>query len=155
MDSPAPGVYVFDFGQNLAGVVRLSLPSPLPAGVSVTMRHAELLQHTIYGPHDGSIYNGNYRSALATDVYTTAGAQEGGEVFEPIFTYHGFRYCELSGLPDGVTPDLTFVTALYTRSAVALAGSVVFPDSAGVLNQLQRAVVWGMGSNLMSLPSDW
>lgn len=70
------------------------------------------------------------------------------------FTAAGFRYVEVSGLPVGYTPDLTLVTALYVRSSVAQTGSIVFPDSANVLNQLQRAVSWGMGANLMSLPSD-
>ena len=154
-ESPAPGVYVFDFGQNFAGVVRLTLPGPVPAGVTVTMRHAELLQHTIYGPKDGSIYVGNLRSALATDVYTTAGTTgTANEVFEPVFTYHGFRYVEVTGLPAGVTPDLSLVTGLVTRTANDQVGSVTFPYSADVINQLQRAVSWGLGSNMMSLPSD-
>jgi alpha-L-rhamnosidase len=61
---------------------------------------------------------------------------------------------ELSGLPAGYTPDLTTITGLYMRSAVDMAGTVAFPDSADVLNQLQRAVSWVMGSNLMSVPSD-
>ena len=69
--------------------MRLTLQAPVPMGVTITMRHAELLQHTIYGPKDGSIYVGNLRDAKATDVYTTQGTAEGAEVWEPVFTYHG------------------------------------------------------------------
>ena len=147
-------VFVFDFGQNLAGVVRLRLPAPVPAGVAITLRHAELLQHPPYGPKDGSIYVGNLRSARATDVYTTGGAAEGFEEWSPpIGTYHGFRFVEVSGLP--FVPDLTAVTALFFRSGVEHAGNVVFPPGeTQVLNQLQHAVTWGIGCNLMSVISD-
>lgn len=147
-------VFVFDFAQNLAGVVRLRLPAPVPAGVVITMRHAELLQHPPYGPADGSIYVGNLRSAKATDVYTTGGAAEGFEEWAPpIGTYHGFRFVEVSGLP--FVPDLTLVTALFFRTGVEHAGNVVFPPGdTQVLNQLQHAVTWGIGCNLMSVVSD-
>jgi len=84
--SPAPGVFVFDCSQNIAGHVRLTLPAPVPAGLNVKMRHAELLMHPPYGDKDGNIYVGNLRSALATDLYTTKGASEDAEVFEPMFT---------------------------------------------------------------------
>jgi alpha-L-rhamnosidase len=85
-----PGVYVFDFCQNFAGVVRLALPGPTVRGTVITMRHAEAVMHPPYGPKDGTLYYGNLRSAEATDTYTTRG-DTGGEVFEPFFTWHGFR----------------------------------------------------------------
>ena len=78
--------------------MRLTLPAPVPAGVTITLRHAEVLQHPPYGPVDGNIYVGNLRSAKATDVYTTRGATAAAETWEPQFTYHGFRYVELTGL---------------------------------------------------------
>ena len=85
----SPGVFVLDFGQNFAGYVRLTLPAPVPAGLNVTLRHAEVLQHPPYGPQDGSIYVGNLRSARATDTYTTRASPDDDVVFEPMFTYHG------------------------------------------------------------------
>jgi hypothetical protein len=85
----SPGVFVLDFGQNFAGYVRLTLPAPVPAGLNITLRHAEVLQHPPYGPQDGSIYVGNLRSARATDAYTTRASPDDDVVFEPMFTYHG------------------------------------------------------------------
>ena len=158
VNEPSPGVFVLDFGQNFAGYVRLRYPAPVPAGVNITLRHAELLQHPPYGPKDGSVYTGNLRSAKATDVYTTRASPDDDVLFEPLFTYHGFRYVEVSGMPLPVTPDM--LTGLVFRSAVAPAGALTFPaggDAPGnvsVLNQLQHAVTWGQASNLMSVPSD-
>lgn len=151
--SPASGVYVFDFEQNFSGFCRLRLRGPLPAGTRIQLRHAELLMHMPYGPADGNIYVGNLRSAQATDVYITNAIAD-GEVaeHEPRFTYHGFRYVELTGLPAGVTPQLDWLVGIYFRSGVDVAGHVEFPTP--VLNQLQRAIVWGQGSNLMSVPTD-
>jgi alpha-L-rhamnosidase len=152
VSSPSPNVYVFDFGQNIAGFVRMTLPAPLAAGITITLRHAETLQHPPYGPKDGNIYVGNLRGAKATDVYTTAGTDSVDEVFEPVFTYHGFRFVELTGLP--YAPTLDTLTALFIRTNVDRAGDITFPYTANVLNQLQHAVVWGIGCNLMSVISD-
>lgn len=69
-----------------------------------------------------------------------------------MFTYHGFRYIAITGLP--FPPTLDMVTALFIRSGVPHAGNVVFPPSANVLNQLQHAVTWGIGNNLMAVVSD-
>lgn len=154
VNQPSPGVYVLDFEQNFSGYVRLTLPAPVPANVTVTLRHAELLQHPPYGPQDGNIYVGNLRSAKATDMYTTRASPDADLVLEPLFTYHGFRYVEVTGWPGPVTPDM--VTGLFFRSAVAETGAVSFPaaNNASVLNQLQHAVTWGQAANLMSVPSD-
>ena len=153
ISSPAPGVFIFDLGQNIAGFVRLTLPAPVPAGLVIKIRHAELLMHPPYGDRDGSIYVGNLRSALATDVYTTGGVSEGAEVFEPVFTYHGFRFVELTGLP--FTPTLDTITGVFIRTGVQMAGNVVSPSlTAAPLNQLQHAIQWGIGNNLMSVVSD-
>ena len=105
-----------------------------------------------YGPKDGSLYYGNLRSAEATDVYTTAGS-ETGETFEPLFTWHGFRFVSVSGLV-GTPPLVGLVTGLNYRTAVETVGNVSFPSSAKVLNQLQHAIQWGQASNLMGNPSD-
>jgi alpha-L-rhamnosidase len=147
-----PGAYVFDFCQNFAGVTRLTLLGPTQPGVTVTMRHAEAIMHEPYGAKDGTLYYGNLRSAEATDVYTTRGDAV-AEVFEPLFTWHGFRYVEVSGLP--FVPTLTgTVTGLNLRSAVAATGSLTFPASANTMNQLQHAIFWGQASNILGNPSD-
>ena len=76
----------YDFGQNMVGRVRLRMKGP--AGATVTLRHAEMLDG------DGRLYFANLRTARATDHYTLRG-DAAGEMFEPRFTFHGFRYLEL------------------------------------------------------------
>src|SRR5262249_8855528 len=84
-----PGVYIFDMGQNMVGWCRLHVSGP--KGTAVTLRHAETLKP------DGSLYTANLRSARAADTYVLKG--DGTEVWEPRFTYHGFRYVEVTGYP--------------------------------------------------------
>ena len=84
-----PGVFIFDMGQNMVGWCRLKVTGP--KGTQVTLRHAETLNP------DGSLYVANLRSAKAEDIYTLKG--EGTEVYEPRFTYHGFRYRRGHRLP--------------------------------------------------------
>merc|ERR550514_1947608 len=115
---PSPGTYVYDFEQNMGGWIRLKLPY-CPAGTTVQLRHAELLQHPPYGPIDGNIYVGNLRGAKATDRYTCKG-DPAGESWEPVFTQHGFRYVEVTGL--SAEPDMEMLTAINIRSAVEQTG---------------------------------
>ena len=88
MTEPKPGVYVFDIGQNMVGWCRLRVRGR--AGTTVTLRHAEMLNP------DGTIYTANLRGAKQTDVYIKRTDDE--EFYEPRFTYHGFRYVELTGV---------------------------------------------------------
>jgi alpha-L-rhamnosidase len=114
-----------------------------PAGTVVTLRHAEILNS------NGSIYTDNLRSAKATDQYTLKG-DSNGEVYEPRFTYHGFRFVEISGFP-GV-PTLDTLEGHHISSSVENIGS--FSANTLVLNQIQRNILWGQSSNLMSVPTD-
>src|SRR5208282_4860083 len=86
--NPSPGVYIFDFEQNLSGVARIRAHGG--AGTDVKLRFAE-----VSNP-DGTLYTDNLRTAKATDHFVLAG--KGIEEFEPTFTFHGFRYAEVSGL---------------------------------------------------------
>ncbi|HEU5457408.1 MAG TPA: family 78 glycoside hydrolase catalytic domain, partial [Terracidiphilus sp.] len=90
---PKPGVWIYDFGQNMAGVERLRVSGS--AGTHVRLRFGEILNA------DGTLYTENLRTAKATDTFVLAG--KGEEEFTPQFTYHGFRYAELTGLP--AAPD--------------------------------------------------
>jgi alpha-L-rhamnosidase len=137
---PKPGVYVFDLGQNIAGWVRVHVRGP--AGTTVTIRHAEMLND------DGTIYTANLRSAKATDRYTLKGV--GDEVYEPRFTYHGFRYVELTGL--GAKPAVGDLTGRVVHSDVPKASS--FESSDDLLNALFRNIVWTQRDNLHSVPTD-
>jgi alpha-L-rhamnosidase len=140
MMNPEPGVYVFDFGQNLSGWAQLRASGP--RGASVKMRYSELIYP------DGNINRENIRTAKSRDVYTLRG--EGEEVYEPRFTYHGFRYVEVTGFPG--TPSLASLRARVAHSAVETTGS--FAASKEILNQIQKLIRWSQLTNLFSVPTD-
>ena len=140
MTNPRPGVYVFDMGQNFSGWARLRVSGP--RGTEIRMRFAEILYD------DGMLNQENLRSARAMDTYILKGGHQ--EVYEPRFTYHGFRYVELTGFP-GV-PNLGTIRGRVVHSAVRPIGS--FASSKPVLNSLQRIITWGQKSNLHSIPTD-
>jgi len=140
VSSPKPGIYVFDFGQNIAGWVKLRVRGP--KGTKVTMRFAELLYE------DGTVNQENLRAARATDVYVLKG--EGVEVYEPRFTYHGFRYVQLEGLPE--KPGLEDVVGRVVRSSVKQIGS--FRCSHELLNKIQQNAFWTEANNLHGIPTD-
>ncbi|MET8998755.1 family 78 glycoside hydrolase catalytic domain [Amycolatopsis sp. NPDC004169] len=138
---PKPGVWVADLGQNFGGRNRLSVTGP--AGTTVTMRHAEVLNP------DGTIYTTNLRAAQATDRFTLAGTG-GAETYEPRFTVHGYRYVELTGLPSAPTAATLTGRAMWTSAAQ----SGTFTTSNPLVNQLQHNILWGERSNMLSVPSD-
>lgn len=140
MTNPAPGVFVFDMGQNFSGWARLRVEGP--AGMDVRLCFAELLYD------NGMINQENLRSSRAEDHYILRGGGE--EAWEPRFTYHGFRYVEVTGFPG--TPGLETLRGRVVHSAVEPTGS--FACSKPVLNDLQRIIVWGQKTNLHSVPTD-
>ncbi len=137
---PRPGVYVFDLGQNFAGHVRLTVSGQ--TGDSIRLRHGEMLNT------DGSLMTENLRFARATDTYVLKGG--GSEVWEPRFTYHGFRYVEVSGLRR--EPDLSLLTGIPVSASIAMKGDFVTSDS--LLNRLYRNIVWTQRSNFLEVPTD-
>ena len=118
---PKPGMFVVDFGQNIAGVCRLVLPEGLRAGQTITLRHAEELNE------DGTLYRDTLRGAAQTDTYIASG-RENGAVYCPTFTYHGFRYCAVEGLDyldrDAITAEL-WCTDLRTASHFSCGNALV------------------------------
>jgi len=140
MKSPKPGVYVYDMGQNMSGWAELRVRGP--RGAAVKMRFAELTYD------DGSINRDNIRAAKASDTYILRG--EGDEVYEPRFTYHGFRYLEVTGYPG--TPSLDSIRGRVVHSAVEPVGS--FVASKQILNQVQRLIRWSQLTNLFGIPTD-
>ncbi len=139
-----PGVWVYDMGQNFAGWARLKVQAP--AGTTITLRFAEELHP------DGSLdpaSTGVFATfVVQTDRYTCKG--QGTEVWEPRFTYHGFRYVEMSGYP--ATPTLDMLEGVAVYSAVLPAGT--FECSDEMLNRIHRTAVWTEVSNLHSVPTD-
>ena len=138
--SPSPGTWVFDFGQNISGWVRLQVQGP--AGAEVRMRHAELVFD------DGSVNMGPTENAEATDIYTLKG--QGLETYEPRFTYHGFRHVELTGFPG--EPSADTLEARFVHTDVERAGT--FACSNELINHVHTNILWGQLSNLMSIPTD-
>ncbi|MEV7086010.1 family 78 glycoside hydrolase catalytic domain [Streptomyces sp. NPDC093085] len=134
------GVHLVDFGQNLAGRVRLRVHA-LPAGARVTLRHAEALDE------DGALYTANLRTAAATDLLIGDGRPD--HVFEPRFTYHGFRYAEVTGLPELAATD---IAAVALHSDTPWTGS--FDCSDPGLRRLHSCITWGQRSNFVSVPTD-
>lgn len=137
---PKPGVYVFDFGQNMVGWCRLKVKGA--PGTLVTLRHAEMVNE------DGTIYTANLRGAPQVDRFTLKGGAE--EILEPRFTYHGFRYVELTGLAE--RPNRDTLLGRVFHSAAPLAGG--FECSNPEINRLMRNVLWTQRANLMSSPND-
>lgn len=137
---PKPGQWVFDLGQNMVGVVRLKVAAP--AGTKVTLRHAEMLNP------DGTIYVTNLRGAPSVDHYICRG--DGTETWQPTFTFHGFRYVEISGLPTAPTAEA--VTGVVIASDTAQTGE--FSCSDPRINQLQANIQWGQRGNYVSVPTD-
>ncbi|MFJ3640062.1 alpha-L-rhamnosidase [Streptomyces sp. NPDC090108] len=137
---PRPGVFVFDLGQNMVGVVRLRVRGE--AGTRVRLRHAEVLNP------DGTLYTANLRTARATDSYTLGGG--GTETFEPRFTSHGFRYVEVTGYPG--RPPLDAVTGRVIHTSAPF--TMDFRTDVPLLNQLHSNITWGQRGNFVSVPTD-
>lgn len=134
------GRLLVDFGQNLVGWVRLTAEGP--AGTEITIRHAEVLEHGELGVRP-------LRAAEATDRWLLAGS--GRETWEPSFTYHGFRYAEISGLPsDNLQPE--DIRAIVVSSDLKRAGW--FDCDHADLKRLHENVVWSMRGNFVSIPTD-
>src|SRR5262249_28282124 len=139
LKTPA-GETVVDFGQNLVGWVRLKAQGS--AGTTVTIRHAEVLDHA------GNFYTENLRGAKTTLQYTLKGG--GVEVFEPHFTFFGYRYVAVDGWPGELTPDS--LVSVVVHSDMARTGE--FETSSALINQLQHNVQWGQKGNFLDVPTD-
>jgi len=140
LTNPRPGVYVYDMGQNFSGWVDLHVSGP--RGAQVQLRFAELLYDT------GMINRENIRGAKARDIYILRG--DGEECYHPTFTYHGFRYVEVTGFPG--TPSLDSVRGHVVHTAVKTTGS--FVASKPLLNQIHKMIRWSDLTNLHSVPTD-
>ena len=141
MTQPAPGVYLYDFGQNFAGWVKLKIHGH--RGDTVQLHFAELKDNKT-----GMLNPGTNRNAEATDIYICKGSGE--EVFEPHFTYHGFRYVELKGYPG--TPALDTLEGCIVHTDVERIGS--FSCSNDLINKIHSNYIWTQVSNFHGIPTD-
>ncbi len=140
MTEPQPGSYLFDLGQNMVGWARLKVQGP--AGTVVRLRFGEALNP------DGTLYVENLRGAKATDTYILKGG--GVETYAPSFTFHGFRYAEVTGYPG--EPGLEAVTGCVLHSDIPRTGT--FECSEPLVNQLAQNIDWGQRGNFLSIPTD-
>jgi len=129
LKSPAAGVYIYDFGQNLSGVARIRADGP--AGMDVKLRFGEELNP------DGTLYVENLRTAKATDHFILAG--KGGEEYRPTFTFHGFRYVEVSGLKEKPRVDDVKAVVFHTDAPF----TATLKTGNGMINQLWSNILWG------------
>ncbi|GIF01718.1 alpha-L-rhamnosidase [Paractinoplanes rishiriensis] len=139
VDRRGPHRFVVDFGQNVVGRVRLRIRGAEP-GRRIVLRHAEVLS-------GGELYLDNLRRAAATDTYVTAG---GEEEFEPQFTFHGFRYAEVSGYPGELSA--ADVSARVLHNDTPFTGRFTCSDP--MVEQLQANIVWGQRGNFVAVPTD-
>ena len=138
--NPKPGVYIYDFGQNLGGVARLKVSGP--AGTNVQLRFAEVLNA------DGTMYTDNLRTAKATDHFVLSG--KGAEEYQPRFTFHGFRYAELTGLPAAPGNDSVQAVVFHTDAPF----TADLKTGSAMINQLWSNILWGQHSNFVGVPTD-
>ncbi|PPL19152.1 family 78 glycoside hydrolase catalytic domain [Microterricola pindariensis] len=133
------GAVILDFGQNLVGVLRISVNGA--AGDTVTLRHAEVLEN-------GELGTRPLREAQATDSFVCDGS--GPQEWQPEFTFHGFRYAEVSGWPGDFDPADVVAVVLHTD----MARTGWFHSSDATLDRFHENVVWGMRGNFLSIPTD-
>lgn len=134
------GETIVDFGQNLVGWVRLQVQGS--AGKIITIRHAEVLDKA------GNFYTENLRAAKATLQYTLKG--NGLEIYEPHFTFFGYRYVAVDGWPGELTADN--LTSVVVHSDMPRAGELETNNAA--INQLQHNIQWGQKGNFVDVPTD-
>jgi alpha-L-rhamnosidase len=134
------GDTVVDMGQNMVGWIRLKVQGK--PGSTVTLKHAEVLDKY------GNFYVENLRSAKQTIRYTLKGA--GVEIFEPHFTFQGFRYVKVEGFPG--EPDPENLTGVVVHSDIQPTGH--FKCSDAMINQLQHNIKWGQKGNFVDVPTD-
>jgi alpha-L-rhamnosidase len=134
------GETVFDMGQNMVGWVRLKVKGN--KGDKVTLKFAEVLDK------EGNFYIENLRAAKATDVYILKG--DGEEIYEPRFTFHGFRFVKIEDYPG--TPGLDDITGVVIYSDMEPTGTFASSDS--LINQLQHNIQWGQKGNFLDVPTD-
>ncbi|HXB90960.1 MAG TPA: family 78 glycoside hydrolase catalytic domain, partial [Puia sp.] len=134
------GEQVLDFGQNLVGWTILKVKGS--AGDSIRISHAEVLDK------EGNFYTDNLRAAKAQDTFILKGGGE--EVFEPHFTFHGFRYIRIEGYPGRIDPAAFTAVALYSD----MPKTGTFECSNALIDQLQHNIQWGQRGNFLDVPTD-
>ncbi|HEY2328292.1 MAG TPA: family 78 glycoside hydrolase catalytic domain, partial [Verrucomicrobiae bacterium] len=137
--NPQAGVYVINYGQSFAGWARLQVNEP--AATRVVMQFGEWLNP------DGTVYQGNYRTAKATDTYICKGG--GTETWEPRFTYRAYQYVQITGLTQ--PPTINTMTGIVVNSSLPEVGS--FQCSNGQINQMWSNMLWSLRTAYFDIPA--
>ena len=140
MTEPKPGIYIYDFGQNLAGVEELKVSGA--AGTDVQVRVGEVLNP------DGTLYTENLRTAKATDHFVLNGSED--EELIPHFTFHGFRYIEVTGLKAAPKAEDVKARVLHTDFPF----TTELKTGNEMVNKLWSNILWGQRSNFVGVPTD-
>lgn len=134
------GDTVLDMGQNMVGWLRFKIKAQ--AGTVISLQHFEVFDKV------GNVYTENLRTATQTVKYIARGVGE--EIYEPHFSFQGFRYVKITGYP-GI-PELKDFTGRVIHSDMEPTGS--FSCSDEMLNQLQHNILWGQKGNFLDVPTD-
>lgn len=143
-----PGVFVYDMGQNMAGVPRIALTGCCP-GQIINLRFAEVKYPNLprYAGHEGMLMLENIRAAMAQDIYIARG---GDEVIAPRFTFHGYRYVEITGIDQALPLEAVRATVLSSVDHL----NSYYETSNPLVNRLWKNIVWSTRSNFLSIPTD-
>ena len=143
--NPQKDIYIWDFGQNITGRMKIRLKGY--PGRLYSFHFGEMLNP------DGTLYNLNYRSAKSIDYYTCTGPLEQTVEWEPLFTFHGFRYLQINGFQySGAKMEEIDVRAVVLHSELTVTGS--FRCGSEKVNQLYSNVCWGQRDNFLEIPTD-
>jgi alpha-L-rhamnosidase len=148
IQEPRKGVFVYDMGQNMVGFPKIFIPNG-KAGQVITLRYAEMLYPDLaeYASQKGMIMLENIRAALAQDMYILKG---GDEYIQPRFTFHGYRYLEITGVDQA--PALPHVAGIVLSSISEISSS--YETSDPMVNKLWTNITWSMRGNFLSIPTD-
>lgn len=132
-----------DFGVNIAGYCRIRLPKGMKSGQTISIQHAEMLDE------DGSAFTEPLRSAAATDTYIAAGDERDLDEWQPLFTYHGFRYAQITGWPLITKDDIVAISVYSDIDTVNF-----FTCGSALVNTIQKNLVQTEKDNLVGILTD-
>ena len=148
-------VWIYDFGQNLSGIVELTALAPLADGQTIRMRPAELLKAD--GTLNQKVAQPYYWQYIANGTPTVVKGRKKQKA-QPVsptswqarFSYYGFRYVEVKG----VHPDSIRLRMLHTSSVACRKPTGSFLCSNDTLNRIHDLIDRAIRSNLASVPTD-
>lgn len=143
-----PKVFVYDMGQNMVGVPQIQIKNG-KKGQQIIMRYAEVKYPNLpdYKGNEGMVMMENIRAALTQDTYILKG---GDEIIQPRFTFHGYRYLEITGIEKAI--PISEVKGLVISSIKGLSSS--YETSNELVNKLWSNITWSLRSNFLSIPTD-